>query len=145
MYTCIYIHKHIYVYIYLYIYTERKSPHTIYIMYIYMSTHYIYYVYIYIFNTHSHNMWITKQFLAFIFCFTKELNPYTPLISILPLTYPPIPSPPRLCDAVGGAFFYLVLRMPNPCRRQAIIITLGANATTCRRQAIIITLLSVAR
>jgi hypothetical protein len=28
--------------------------------------------------------------------------------------------------------------MPNPCRRQAIIITLGANATTCRRQAIYI-------
>jgi hypothetical protein len=26
--------------------------------------------------------------------------------------------------------------MQNPCRRQAIIITLGANATTCRRQAI---------
>jgi hypothetical protein len=41
-----------------------------------------------------------------------------------------------LCDAVGGAFYYLVLRMQNPCRRQAIIITLGANATTCRRQAI---------
>jgi hypothetical protein len=30
--------------------------------------------------------------------------------------------------------------MQNPCRRQAKIITLGANATTCRRQAIIITL-----
>jgi hypothetical protein len=28
--------------------------------------------------------------------------------------------------------------MQNPCRRQAIIITLGANATTCRRQAIYI-------
>jgi hypothetical protein len=45
---------------------------------------------------------------------------------------------PSLCDAVGGAFYYLVLRMPNPCRRQAIIITLGVNATTCRRQAIYI-------
>jgi hypothetical protein len=32
---------------------------------------------------------------------------------------------------------YLVLRMQNRCRRQAII-TLGANATTCRRQAIYI-------
>ena len=32
---------------------------------------------------------------------------------------------------------HLVLRMQNPCRRQAII-TLGANATTCRRQAILI-------
>jgi hypothetical protein len=28
--------------------------------------------------------------------------------------------------------------MQNPCRRQAIIITLRANATTCRRQAIYI-------
>ncbi len=47
-------------------------------------------------------------------------------------------SAPHLCDAVGGAFYYLVLRMQNPCRRQAIKITLGANATTCRRQAIYI-------
>ena len=29
------------------------------------------------------------------------------LISILPPTYPPIPPPPSLCDAVGGAFYYL--------------------------------------
>jgi hypothetical protein len=33
-----------------------------------------------------------------------------------------------LCDAVGGAFYYLVLRMQNPCRRQAIFI-LGFTAT----------------
>jgi hypothetical protein len=50
----------------------------------------------------------------------------------------PYLHPPPLCDAVGGAFYYLVLRMPNPCRRQAITITLGANETTCRRQAIYI-------
>ena len=27
-------------------------------------------------------MWITKQVLAFLFCFTRELNLYTPLMSI---------------------------------------------------------------
>jgi hypothetical protein len=40
-------------------------------------------------------MWITKQILAFLFCFTRELNLYTPLISILPPTYPPIPHTPH--------------------------------------------------
>jgi hypothetical protein len=35
--------------------------------------------------------------------------------------------------------------MQNPCRRQAIIITLGANATTCRRQAIYILLCGAER
>ena len=32
-----------------------------------------------------------------------------------------IPPPVHDCDAVGGAFYYLVLRMQNPCRRQSII------------------------
>ena len=76
---------------------------------------------------------------SFFILLHKRAKPiHPPYISILPPTYPPIPPPPPLCDAVGGAFCYLVLRMQNPCRRQAIIITLGANATTCRRQAICI-------
>jgi len=66
----------------------------------------------------------TAQFLAFLFCFTRELNLYTPVYPPIPppTPHPPIPPPPPLCDAVGGAFYYLVLRMQNPCRRQAIII-----------------------
>ena len=34
---------------------------------------------------------MTKQILAFLFCFTRELNPHSPLMSILPPTHPPIP------------------------------------------------------
>ena len=34
---------------------------------------------------------MTKQIFAFLFCFTRELNPHSPLISILPPTPPPIP------------------------------------------------------
>jgi hypothetical protein len=37
---------------------------------------------------------MTKQILAFLFCFIRELNIYTPLISILPPAYPPIPHTP---------------------------------------------------
>ena len=40
---------------------------------------------------------MTKQILAFLFCFIRELNIYTPLISILPPTYPPIPPPIHDC------------------------------------------------
>ena len=42
---------------------------------------------------------MTKQILAFLFCFTRELNPYSPLTLSLPLrartqTFtPPLPSP----------------------------------------------------
>ena len=76
------------------------------------------------------------------FYFISFIGIYYPLadIVIVHIVYidETIPPPPPLCDAVGGAFYYLVLRMQNPCRRQAIIITLGANATTCRRQAIYI-------
>ena len=75
---------------------------------------------------------MTKQILAFLFCFIRELNPHSPLISIShiqicyqllqthPPTYrPPLypylisksvinfckPTPPPIhdCDAVGGA------------------------------------------
>jgi hypothetical protein len=77
-----------------------------------------------------------------LFYFISFIGIYYPLadIVIVHIVYinETIPPPPPLCDAVGGAFYYLVLRMQNPCRRQAIIITLGANATTCRRQAIYI-------
>ncbi len=62
-------------------------------------------------------MWIAKQILAFIFYFISFINP-----------------PPSLVCRRRRRINYLVLRMQNPCRRQAII-TLGANATTCRRQA----------
>jgi hypothetical protein len=44
-------------------------------------------------------MWITKQILAFLFCFARGLNLYTPLISILPPTYPPLPSPSAYLSA----------------------------------------------
>ena len=58
---------------------------------------------------------MTKQILAFLFCFIRELNIYTPLISILPPTYPPIPPPIHDCaygalisfDCAYGAFYYL--------------------------------------
>ena len=68
--------------------------------------------------------------------YTPPLCPFLiskSVINFCKPTHPPIHD----CDAVGGAFYYLVLRMQNPCRRQAII-TLGANATTCRRQTIYI-------
>jgi hypothetical protein len=64
------------------------------------------------------------------------LAPFNSLLLILHTFAPP------LCDAVGGEFYYLVLRMQNPCRRQALI-TLGANATTCRRQPNMYMLVSI--
>ena len=57
---------------------------------------------------------------SFFILLHKRAKPiHPPYISILPPTYPPIPPPPPLCDAVGGAFCYLVLRMKNPCRRHS--------------------------
>jgi hypothetical protein len=47
----------------------------------------------------------TAHFFPFIFCFIRELNPHSPLISILPPTYPPIPPP--IHDCAYGAFYYL--------------------------------------
>ena len=77
--------------------------------------------------------------LFYFISFTTLCSPLTDIV-IVHIVYinETIPLPPPLCDAVGGAFYYLVLRMQNPCRRQAIIITLGANVTTCWRQAIYI-------
>ena len=67
---------------------------------------------------------MTKQILAFLFCFKRELNPYTPLsLSLRPL------SPP-IHDCAYGALITF------DCAYGAFI-TLGANATTCRRQSII--------
>ena len=54
---------------------------------------------------------MTKQILAFLFCFIRELNIYTPLISILPPTYPPIPPP---LNGVVGAFITLGAKRPLP-------------------------------
>jgi len=34
---------------------------------------------------------MTNQILAFLFCFKRELNPYTPPYLLPPPTYPPIP------------------------------------------------------
>jgi hypothetical protein len=65
---------------------------------------------------------MTKQILAFLFCFIRELNIYTPLISILPPTYPPIPPPIHDCaygalitfDCAYGALITLFCECKTP-------------------------------
>ena len=55
---------------------------------------------------------MTKQILAFLFCFIRELNPQSPLISILPPTYPPIPPP--IHDCAYGALITLFCECKTP-------------------------------
>ena len=65
---------------------------------------------------------MTKQILAFLFCFIRELNPQSPLISILPPTYPPIPPPIHDCaygalitfDCAYGALITLFCECKTP-------------------------------
>ncbi len=76
---------------------------------------------------------MTKQILAFLFCFTIELNLYSPVTYSLTSARELKPFTPPLCpcDAVGGAFYYLVLRMQNPCWRQAIYILVRRHNRIC--------------
>jgi hypothetical protein len=53
--------------------------------------------------------------LFYFISFTTLCSPLTDIV-IVHIVYinENIPPPPPLCDAVGGAFYYLVLRMQNP-------------------------------
>jgi hypothetical protein len=70
-------------------------------------------IYIYIYIKSFSGEVTDSGIFPFFFYFIRELNPHPPLALSLR---------PPIC--------------PYLSRRQAIIITLGANETTCRRQAI---------